>query len=159
MYVPQLEQRLGQSSVELVGPYNRETDWVFASPTMKGNQPLWPETLWRRYGRPAVKAIQKRVGSTPSGAGGAVAIQGGRRFSARAVPVEVVDPVGAGDSFDAGFLHQFLSGADLADRLTYGNLCGSLSTTDCGGTEAFRDPVRMKEFLRRPRQIGSSVAD
>jgi hypothetical protein len=37
---------------------------VFASPTMKGKQPLWPETLWRRYGRPAVKAakIQKRVG-------------------------------------------------------------------------------------------------
>jgi hypothetical protein len=31
---------------------------------MKGRQPLWPETVWRRYGRPAVKAanIQKRVG-------------------------------------------------------------------------------------------------
>ena len=31
---------------------------------MKGKQPLWPETLWRRYGRRAVKAakIQKRVG-------------------------------------------------------------------------------------------------
>ena len=31
---------------------------------MKGKQPLWPETLWRRYGRPAVKAagIDKRVG-------------------------------------------------------------------------------------------------
>jgi integrase len=31
---------------------------------MKGKQPLWPEALWRRYGRPAVKAakIQKRVG-------------------------------------------------------------------------------------------------
>ena len=27
-------------------------------------QPLWPETLWRRYGRPEVKEekIQKRVG-------------------------------------------------------------------------------------------------
>lgn len=37
---------------------------MFASVTMKGEQPLWPETLWRRYGRPAVKAagIQKRVG-------------------------------------------------------------------------------------------------
>ncbi|MGA8149884.1 MAG: tyrosine-type recombinase/integrase [Terriglobales bacterium] len=31
---------------------------------MKGKQPLWPETLWRRCGRPAVKAadIQKRAG-------------------------------------------------------------------------------------------------
>src|SRR5437660_7302695 len=50
--------------IQTVGPYNRETDWVFASPTMKGKQPLCPETLWRRYGKPAVKAagIQKRVG-------------------------------------------------------------------------------------------------
>ena len=50
--------------LRLTAPYNRETDWVFASPTMKGTQPLWPETLWQRYGRPAVKAanIQKGVG-------------------------------------------------------------------------------------------------
>ena len=33
-------------------------------PTMKGKQPLWPGTLWRRCGRPAAKAAtnQKRVG-------------------------------------------------------------------------------------------------
>jgi len=24
--------------------YNRETDWVFASPTMKANNRFWPET-------------------------------------------------------------------------------------------------------------------
>jgi integrase len=28
--------------LRLTSPYNRETDWVFASPTMKGKQPLWP---------------------------------------------------------------------------------------------------------------------
>jgi sugar/nucleoside kinase (ribokinase family) len=82
------------------------------------------------------------------GARGAVAIQEGRRFSAPAVPVKVVDPVGAGDSFDAGFLHQFLRGADLAKCVTYGNLCGAFSTSDCGGTEAFRDRARMEEFFR-----------
>jgi sugar/nucleoside kinase (ribokinase family) len=84
------------------------------------------------------------------GASGAVAIRGGHRFSVPAVPVAVIDPVGAGDSFDAGFLHQFLRGADLAACMAYGNLCGAFSTTDCGGTEAFRDAARMQEFLRRP---------
>ena len=83
------------------------------------------------------------------GASGAVAIRGGHRFSAPAVPVTVVDPVGAGDSFDAGFLHQFLRGADLTTCLAYGNLCGAFSATDCGGTEAFRDTARMQEFFRR----------
>ena len=82
------------------------------------------------------------------GASGAVAIRDGRRFSAPAVPVTVIDPIGAGDSFDAGFLHQFLRGADLTTCLAYGNLCGAFSATDCGGTEAFRDTARMQEFLR-----------
>jgi sugar/nucleoside kinase (ribokinase family) len=86
------------------------------------------------------------------GASGAVAIRDGRRFSAPAVPVTVVDPVGAGDSFDAGFLHQFLRGADLATCVTYGNLCGAFSTTDHGGTEAFRDAARMQEFLAEGRR-------
>ena len=83
------------------------------------------------------------------GASGAVAIRDGHRFSAPAVPVTVIDLVGAGDSFDAGFLHQFLRGADLTTCLAYGNLCGAFSTTDCGGTEAFRDETRTQEFLRR----------
>ncbi len=83
------------------------------------------------------------------GAKGAIAIRDGRRFSAPAVPVTIVDPVGAGDSFDAGFLHQFLRAADLTTCLAFGNLCGAFSTTECGGTEAFRDRARMQQFLRR----------
>ena len=83
------------------------------------------------------------------GASGAIAIRDGRRFSAPAVPVTIVDPVGAGDSFDAGFLHQFLRAADLATCLAFGNLCGAFSTTECGGTEAFRDAARMQQFFRR----------
>lgn len=61
-----LDAALAESllKLKLTGPYNRDTDWVFASVTKKGKQPLWPETLWRRHGRPAVKAagISKRVG-------------------------------------------------------------------------------------------------
>jgi len=82
------------------------------------------------------------------GASGAVAMRDGRRVSAPAVPVTVIDPIGAGDSFDAGFLHQFLRGADLTTCLAYGNLCGAFSATACGGTEAFRDTARTQEFLR-----------
>jgi sugar/nucleoside kinase (ribokinase family) len=83
------------------------------------------------------------------GAEGAVAIQKGCRYSASAVAVRVVDSVGAGDSFDAGFLHHYLNGANLASCLAYGNLCGALSTTGRGGTEAFRDATRIQEFLTR----------
>jgi sugar/nucleoside kinase (ribokinase family) len=82
------------------------------------------------------------------GARGALAVRDGRHFSAPAVPVTVIDPIGAGDSFDAGFLHQFLRGADLSACLAFGNLCGAFSTTACGGTEAFRDNAGMQAFFR-----------
>jgi len=99
----------------------------------------------------ALSRLAQKVGTVvvKMGPGGAIAIRADHRFTAPAVPVTVIDPVGAGDSFDAGFLHQFLRGADLTTCLTYGNMCGAFSTTDCGGTEAFRDAARMQEFLRQ----------
>ncbi len=44
--------------------YTQPGDWVFASPHMKGCQPYWPSTLWRYYGRPAVK--RAKVGKNVS---------------------------------------------------------------------------------------------
>ena len=98
----------------------------------------------------AVARLSERVKTlvVKLGARGAMAVQEGQRFSASAVNVQIVDPVGAGDSFDAGFLDQFLRGADLQTCLASGNLCGAFSTTACGGTEAFRDSKAMKEFFR-----------
>ena len=97
----------------------------------------------------AVARLSERVKTVvvKMGSHGAMAIQGKQRFTAPAVKVQVVDPVGAGDSFDAGFLHQFVRGADLETCLVSGNLCGAFSTTASGGTEAFRDAKAMREFF------------
>jgi len=78
---------------------------------------------------------------------GALAQRGTERVVSPAHSVEVVDPVGAGDSFDAGFLHQYVRGADLKTCLASGNLAGALSTTRPGGTEAFRDAKLREGFL------------
>jgi sugar/nucleoside kinase (ribokinase family) len=47
-----------------------------------------------------------------------------------------VDTTGAGDSFNAGFLHRWLEGAPLLDCLRLGAACGALSTRGLGGTAA-----------------------
>ena len=61
-----LDAALAESllKLKLSSPYNQATDWVFASAQMNGKQPLWPDTLWRKYGKPAVTEakITKRVG-------------------------------------------------------------------------------------------------
>jgi sugar/nucleoside kinase (ribokinase family) len=78
---------------------------------------------------------------------GALAQRGSERITSPAVKVKFVDPVGAGDSFDAGFLSRYVHGADLQTCLEWGNRAGAWSTTQPGGTEAFRDPEATREFL------------
>ncbi len=82
------------------------------------------------------------------GANGARARRGKEQIASPPVDVEVVDPVGAGDSFNAGFIHQYLRGADLRTCLDFGNLAGGFSTTRPGGTEAFRDRKYYEQFFR-----------
>jgi sugar/nucleoside kinase (ribokinase family) len=82
------------------------------------------------------------------GRDGAMAQRGKERFTSPAQKVDAVDPIGAGDSFDAGFLHQYLRGADVPACLASGNMAGALSTTRSGGTEAFRDAEHREKFFR-----------
>ena len=52
------------------------------------------------------------------------------------LPVNVVDTVGAGDSFDAGFIYGYLAGWKPRRILRFATICGSLSTQKAGGTDA-----------------------
>jgi sugar/nucleoside kinase (ribokinase family) len=81
---------------------------------------------------------------------GALAQKGSERFESASQEVIPVDTVGAGDSFDAGFLHEYVKGSDLPTCLASGNKSGALSTTRPGGTEAFRDPIHRENFFRKP---------
>ncbi len=79
----------------------------------------------------------------------------GQTFDVPGVPVDPVDTIGAGDSFDAGFLYAFLHGMPLINCGRAGNITGALSTLSSGGTEAFRDAVMRDSFLEKhgfPRQ-------
>jgi sugar/nucleoside kinase (ribokinase family) len=81
---------------------------------------------------------------------GAMAQRGAERLTSPSREVVAVDAVGAGDSFDAGFLHEFVRGSDLKACLANGNMAGALSTTRPGGTEAFRDAAHRQSVFRKP---------
>lgn len=66
-----------------------------------------------------------------------------------AMEVDVVDTTGAGDSFNAGFLHAWLRDSSLAEALRCGVVCGSLSTRGMGGCEAQPDAIQLQEHLGR----------
>jgi len=80
----------------------------------------------------------------PEGAG---LLEGGSMVRVPAPEVEVVDTTGAGDSFDAGFLHAWLRKRPLEECLRYGVAAGSLSTRALGGTQAQPSFAELEAFL------------
>lgn len=99
----------------------------------------------------AVESLSQKVRIlvVKRGSQGAIARVGKEKFAAYPPVVDVVDPVGAGDTFDAGFVHQFIRGAKIEDCLKFANCAGALSVTRAGGTEAFRDATHREAFLRK----------
>jgi sugar/nucleoside kinase (ribokinase family) len=99
----------------------------------------------------AVESLSQKVRIlvVKRGSQGAIARVGKEKFLAYPPVVDVVDPVGAGDAFDAGFVHQFIRGAKIEDCLKFANCAGALSVTRAGGTEAFRDATHREAFLRK----------
>jgi len=81
------------------------------------------------------------------GSRGALVRYAGETRMVEGVRVETVDMIGAGDSFNAGFLHGWLRGLKPEMAARCGNITGALSTQRSGGTEAFRDAALMKAFL------------
>jgi sugar/nucleoside kinase (ribokinase family) len=70
------------------------------------------------------------------GAEGAMAVDDRQVIRSSAVAVEEVDSVGAGDTFDAGFLAGHLAGRPPEESLRLANACGALSMRAAGGTAA-----------------------
>jgi sugar/nucleoside kinase (ribokinase family) len=88
--------------------------------------------------QPDVESAMKSLGYISTivvkrGKTGAFARQKNEIKTVTAMKVKVKDTVGAGDSFDAGFLYGYLSGFGLEKSLKLASVCGSLSTTQAGG--------------------------
>jgi sugar/nucleoside kinase (ribokinase family) len=79
--------------------------------------------------------------------GGALLWDGEIHFAAppRVTPV---DTTGAGDCFDAGFLHSWLRGDPPEMCLRAGNICGALSTEAYGGVAGVPDAARFNRLLK-----------
>jgi sugar/nucleoside kinase (ribokinase family) len=97
----------------------------------------------------AIDALAEKVRTVvvKLGPAGALAREGKQEWRCKPVAVKALDTVGAGDSFDAGYIDKFLKNAPPQDCLDYANLTGAYSTTHEGGTEAFRNREAMTRFL------------
>ena len=98
--------------------------------------------LYRRLAALARSTVLKNGGD------GVVYLGSGVEIRHPAPKVKVVDPTGAGDSFEAGFLAARLRNADLHDALRFGQACAAATCAVAGGITALSTPA-VRSSLRR----------
>jgi sugar/nucleoside kinase (ribokinase family) len=84
------------------------------------------------------------------GRDGCAALEDGKLLRVPAFPIQPVDTTGAGDSFNAGFLHAWLRKAPLREALRFAAACGALSTQGSGGTTTQATEEEANAFLAAP---------
>lgn len=98
----------------------------------------------------ALRELSRRVPCVVAKCGprGALVQTNGKLLEVPPVPVQAVDTIGAGDSFNAGFLYAYLQGRRPEECAQAGNVTGALSTLRPGGTGAFRDAALRAGFFK-----------
>jgi 2-dehydro-3-deoxygluconokinase len=112
------------------------------------------------WGRDDEEFLQELAGMGPQevvlkkGEEGSVAVLGGKVLEQPALPVLEVDPVGAGDAFDAGYLAGHLWDLDPEQRLRVANAMGALSVATLGDYEGLPDTEELWAFLEGRKALG-----
>lgn len=109
------------------------------------------EVLWGTSAVPDVRSVLGVQGVlvVKDGSRLASSAEGGSVTSVVALPVEVVEPVGAGDAFAAGWLYGWLRDLPAAARLRLGHLVASSALTSATDHGAFPfSPSELEELAR-----------
>jgi len=81
----------------------------------------------------------------------------GEEFKAAPLDVKIVDAVGAGDTFDAGFVLARLRGLGDERALTFANAVAAYSVTSAGGTAALANREGTRRWLEQHGLSGELI--
>ena len=102
-----------------------------------------PEQMLRWFRDAGLRRVALKLGAR-----GAALLWDGKVQFAEGIPVAPIDTTGAGDCFNAGFLHSWLKGDPPELCLRTANICGALSTEAYGGVAGMPDAARLAELLK-----------
>jgi len=103
----------------------------------------------------AAVALGPRIAAAKMGPDGAVALVDGLRFAHGGYRAPaVVDVVGAGDGFDAGFLASYLRGLSPYECLRRANLCGACAVATTGDFQGYPTLEEMERLLESSQERG-----
>jgi len=107
------------------------------------------------YVNTALEKLGERIGIVvvKMGEKGAIGFSKGKKVYCSSLKVDYVDSVGAGDSFDAGFIYGYLNGLSLEECLKIACICGAFNTTARGGIKGQIDIKKLNEILENERSV------
>ena len=141
-----------ESAREALGPVIQKTTAIFGT----------EEEFLDYFGVPdidealgAAVALGPRIAAAKMGPDGAVALVEGLRFAHGGYTAPaVVDVVGAGDGFDAGFLASYLRGLSPYECLRRANLCGACAVATPGDFQGYPTLEEMERLLESSQERG-----
>ena len=95
-----------------------------------------------------ILAEKVRVVAVKLGAEGGIVCSDGKKIKLPAMTVNVADTIGAGDSFDAGFIYGCINELSPEDCLRSGLYCGSMNTKKAGGIAGQAMLSDLLEYLK-----------
>jgi len=107
-----------------------------------------PAQILDAFSAAGLKRVAVKLGSR-----GAALLWDGEQLFTGAHPVTPLDTTGAGDCFDAGFLHAWINRESPETCLRTANICGAISTEAYGGIAGFPAPGRLKNELLKGHHI------
>lgn len=116
------------------------------------------QEMIRIGGAPTMEEALKKIGPTiptlvvKRGSQGALCMNKGQTLGVGAYQITPVDTTGAGDSFNSGFLYQWLTGGNLHNCMRYGAACGAIATTKMGGATASPSLAELDIFFAEHRE-------
>src|SRR5262249_20250682 len=101
-------------------------------------------------GKPDAALLAERFGVeavVTHGERGAAGCRGDEVVEIPGIDVRVVDVVGAGDAFTAGYLDALLHGASLTDALRRANACGAVAVSAVGDATGLPTRAELERVL------------
>lgn len=123
------------SHVDLFMPNEREAELM--------TKQSEPEAMLRQFAKAGLRGVALKLGAQ-----GAMLLWEDQIYSCPPPMVKPRDTTGAGDCFDAGFIHAWLAGGAPEEWLQAGNVCGALSTQQLGGVDGL-PTARQLQTTRR----------
>lgn len=139
----------GRAAQDILRPILEECAVLF--PGERELQLLTGETDTERAVRKALKGPKMEAVVLKRGSRGATVYSQDARIDVPAYPVKEVDPTGAGDCFDAGFICGLLEGKSFAEAAEIASAAGALDAAAFGPMEGDISPETVRAIREKKR--------